>query len=138
MNKPMIVLDTNILLVSISSKSPYHCIFEQLVKGAYELSVTTEILMEYEEIIARKFNKEVAKDVIRTLLTLPNVKRIIVYYQWNLIKSDSDDNKFVDCAVSANADMIVTQDKHFNVLKKVDFPSVNISSIADFKSNLLS
>jgi len=132
----MIVLDTNILLVSISSKSPYYCIFEQLVNGSYDLSVTTDILMEYEEVIARKFNKEVAKDVIRTLLTLPNVKKVIVYYQWSLIKGDGDDNKFVDCAVSANANMIVTQDKHFNVLKNIDFPKINVTSILDFKSSL--
>ena len=60
----MIVLDTNVLLVSISSKSPYHCIFEKLIDDAYDLGVTTDILMEYEEIIGRKFNSEVAKDTM--------------------------------------------------------------------------
>ncbi len=105
----MIILDTNILLVSISSKSPYHRIFKMLIDGKYDLGVTTEILMEYEEVIERKFNSEVAKDTIRTLLALPNVKKINVYYNWNLIEADSDDNKFVDCAVSANATGIVTQ-----------------------------
>ena len=73
-----------------------------------------------------------AKDVIRTLLTLPNVKKINVYYNWNLIEADSDDNKFVDCAVSANATGIVTQDKHFNVLRKIDYPKITLISIADF------
>lgn len=76
----MIVLDTNVLLVSKSSKSPYHCIFEKLIDDTYDLGVTTDILMEYEEIIGRKFNSEVAKDTIRTLLALPNVKKINVYY----------------------------------------------------------
>jgi putative PIN family toxin of toxin-antitoxin system len=132
----MIILDTNVLLVSISSKSLYHCIFEQLINGTYDLSVTSEILMEYEEVIERKYNSEVAKDVIRTLLTLPNVKKIIVYYKWNLIEADNDDNKFVDCAVSANATGIVTQDKHFNVLRNIDFPDINLISIADFKLSL--
>jgi len=132
----MIILDTNVLLVSISSKSPYHCIFEQLINGTYDLSVTSEILMEYEEVIERKYNSEVAKDVIRTLLTLPNVQKIIVYYKWNLIEADNDDNKFVDCAVSANATGIVTQDKHFNVLRNIDFPDINLISIADFKLSL--
>ena len=77
MSKRKIILDTNVLLVSISSKSPYHCIFKKLIDGAYDLGVTTEILMEYEEVIERKFNSEVAKDVIRTLLTLPNVKKVM-------------------------------------------------------------
>jgi len=136
MSKRKIILDTNVLLVSISSKSPYHCIFKKLIDGVYDLGVTTEILMEYEEIIERKFNSEVAKDVIRTLLTLPNVTKINVYYNWNLIEADSDDNKFVDCAVSANANGIVTQDKHFNVLRDIAYPKVNLISIADFKLSL--
>ena len=43
------------------------------------------------------------------------------------------DKKFVDCAISANADYIVTNDKHFNVLKKMDFPKINIIDIETFK-----
>ena len=136
MNNRMIILDTNVLLVSISSKSPYHCIFAKLIDGVYDLGITTEILLEYEEIIGHKFNSEVAKSVIRTLLTLPNARKINVYYNWNLIEADSDDNKFVDCAVSDNATGIVTQDQHFNVLRNIDFPEINLISIADFKLSL--
>jgi len=129
-------LDTNVLLVSISSKSPYHWVFKQLVNEVFCLGITSEILMEYEEIIARKYNKTVAKDVIKTLLALPNVQQITVYYKWNLIAADADDNKFVDCAVSANATGIVTGDKHFNILKTVDFPKVQVFSISEFKMQL--
>ncbi len=136
MSNRIVIIDTNVLLVSISSKSPYHCIFKKLIAGVYDLGVTTEILMEYEEVIARKFNSEVAKDSIRTLLALPNVKKINVYYNWNLIEADSDDNKFVDCAVSANATGIVTQDKHFNVLRDIDYPNITLISITDFKLSL--
>lgn len=79
-------------------------------------------------------NITVAKDVIRTLLALPNVQQVIVYYKWNLVKADADDNKFVDCAVSYNANGIVTQDKHFNALRLINFPKINIISINEFKS----
>ncbi len=135
MSKLNVILDTNVLLVSISSKSPYHWIFEKLIEGAFEVGITSEILMEYEEIIGRKYNVNVAKDVIRTLLALPNVQQVIVYYKWNLIKTDTDDNKFVDCAISCNANGIVTQDKHFNILKTIDFPKLNVISISEFKLN---
>jgi predicted nucleic acid-binding protein len=37
-----------------------------------------------------------------------------------------DTNKFVDCAVAANAKCIITNDKHFNVLNDYDFPKVSI------------
>lgn len=130
MNKLKVILDTNVLLVSISSSSPYHWIFEKLIEGAFEVGITSEILMEYEEIIGRKYNVTVAKDVIRTLLALPNVQQVTVYYKWNLIKTDTDDNKFVDCAISFNANGIVTQDKHFNILiflNLISFLLMNLS-----------
>jgi uncharacterized protein len=39
-----IVLDTNILLVSVSDRSPYHLIFKSYIENKYSLCVTTEIL----------------------------------------------------------------------------------------------
>ena len=78
-------------------------------------------------------NEAIAKNVIRTLLLLPNVKYVNVFFHWNLIEADPDDNKFVDCAISANANYIVTEDKHFNVLKSIDFPKVNVINIEYFR-----
>jgi predicted nucleic acid-binding protein len=56
-----------------------------------------------------------------------------VFYKWLLITADPDDNKFVDCAISANANSIVTNDKHFNILKDIAFPKVNVIDIDLFK-----
>jgi predicted nucleic acid-binding protein len=53
-----------------------------------------------------------------------------------LIKTDIDDNKFVDCAIAANAHFIVTEDKHFTILEAIPFPKVNIISAEDFKNYL--
>jgi len=59
------------------------------------------------------------------------------YFHFNLISVDPDDNKFVDCAIIANADYIVSQDAHFNVLKTINFPKVNVIRIEDFLKELL-
>ena len=126
---PKFVIDTNVLLVSISAKSKYHWIFQSLINGKFDLAFTTEILAEYEEIISDKYSISVAQNVIRTLLLLPNTIRTTVYYNWNLIQNDEDDNKLVDCAVASNSDAIITHDKHFNVLKSIPFPSVNIMDV---------
>lgn len=56
----------------------------------------------------------------------------------NLIIADPDDNKFVDCAIAANARFIVTEDHHFNVLKDITFPSVAVVSIDDFLKDIQS
>jgi predicted nucleic acid-binding protein len=48
------------------------------------------------------------------------------------LKIDYDDNKFVDAAIVRNVDFIVTNDRHFNPLKEIDFPKVEIINIDDF------
>jgi predicted nucleic acid-binding protein len=66
------------------------------------------------------------------LLKSPNVIQVIPYYKWNLISTDPDDNKFVDCALNAGADYIVTNDKHFKILRKIDFPQIKVVNIDAF------
>jgi putative PIN family toxin of toxin-antitoxin system len=132
-----VVLDTNILLVSISSKSKYHWIFSNLLDGKYELYITNEILLEYEEIIASKYSEDVAKNVIRTLLHLENVLLMTPFFKWNLIVNDKDDNKFVNCYLISNGNVLVSNDKHFECLKEIDFPKVNVIRIDDFRDILM-
>lgn len=60
--------------------------------------------------------------MIELLLSLKNVKRNEIFFRWNLIAQDADDNKYVDCAIAGNADILVTNDKHFNALKKIGIP----------------
>ena len=132
-----VVLDTNILLVSISSKSKYHWIFSNLLDGKYELYITNEILLEYEEIISSKYSEDVAKNVIRTLLHLENVLLMTPFFKWNLIVNDKDDNKFVNCYLISNGNVLVSNDKHFECLKEIDFPKVNVIRIDDFRDILM-
>ncbi len=127
-----IVLDTNVLLISLPTKSKYRPIFDYLINGKFELAISNEIISEYVEIIEQKTNEIIANNVIELLLSLENVLKVEVYYKWGLIENDYDDNKFVDCAISSEAKYIVTNDKHFNILKDIQFPKVNIISIDDF------
>jgi predicted nucleic acid-binding protein len=73
--KPVIVLDTNVLLVSIPSKSKYRWIFEKLINAEFEMCISNEILMEYEEIFRRKFSNEMVENILELLLTAGNVKK---------------------------------------------------------------
>lgn len=135
-DKLKVVLDTNVLLVSISSKSKHHWLYEKLLNKKFDLYISNEILMEYEEVISEKYSTSVARDVIKALLILPNVFKISIYYNWNLIKEDNDDNKFVDCALNSNSHLLVTHDNHFNILKEIDFPKIQIANIDEFAATL--
>lgn len=103
----------------------------------FELAYTTEILAEYEEQFGKHWNPMMAEAVVTSILELPNAVPITVYYQLKLITVDADDNKFADCAFASNADYLITDDSHFNVLKKVDFPKIQVISLERFKQILL-
>jgi predicted nucleic acid-binding protein len=55
MNKLRIVLDTNVTLSSLSFRLKYRHIIDELMDGTYEIFVTTEISLEYEEKINQFF-----------------------------------------------------------------------------------
>lgn len=127
-----VVLDTNVLLIAIPSKSKYRPIFNALLEQKLHLYISNEILLEYAEIIEEKTNSLVSNNVCELLLTLNNVSLIEPFYKWDLIYQDPEDNKFVDCAISGNVDFVVTNDKHFDILKTVEFPKVEIITVEKF------
>ena len=127
-----VVLDTNCLIASLSRRSPYYNVWSSLQAGSYTLCVSNEIIAEYEEIISMKTNALIASNVIQTVINTSNVEFIDPHYHFNLVREDVDDNKFTDCAVVANASFIVSNDKHFNSLKDIDFPKLEVKSIAEF------
>lgn len=127
-----IVLDTNCLLMSIPRISPYRCLWDSFLDGNLTLCVTNEIVEEYLEILSQKTTYEIACNVVSVILSRPNVEFITPYCKMHLIQADEDDNKFVDCAFSAGASCIVSNDAHFNVLQQVDFPKIFVMRISEF------
>ena len=121
-----VVLDTNVLVASLSSRSPYHCLIEALLNETFDAVVSHDILLEYEEILKQKYHIEVAEAFLRALKELPNIRECQVYYQWKLLH-DEDDDKFIDAAVVANAHAIVTEDRVFNALSTVPFQKLRYS-----------
>ena len=131
-----VVLDTNCLLASLSSRSENFRVWRALNEGVYTLCVSNEILSEYEEIIARKANKTVAENVINALVDSDYVEFVDPQFHLGLIEADPDDNKFVDCAFAANATFIVSNDKHFDILKDITFPKISVLKLQGFLSML--
>ena len=127
-----IVLDTNCLIQSIGRYSQYRPIWDSVISGENVLCVSNEIIDEYVEILERLFNADLAKVVVETILENPYTEFVTPYYHFELIKSDPDDNKFVDCAISANARYVVTNDHHYDILRQTSFPKVDIISLVDF------
>ncbi len=67
---------------------------------------------------------------------IPHFAFLIQDIHFGLIETDPDDNKFVDCAVAADAENIVTNDSHFNILKQIDWPKITVITIKEFYETL--
>ena len=132
-----VVLDTNCLLPSIFNNSPYSWLWDAFCEEKFTLCCSTEIIKEYEELLSSFYSPEISESVINSINNAVNVEQIIPYYKWNLISADADDNKFVDCALNAGANFIVTNDKHFNILKEIDFPKIEVVNIENFKRKII-
>jgi putative PIN family toxin of toxin-antitoxin system len=133
-----VVLDTNAVLSAVSRRSPYRIILDKLFDGEYDIFITTDILLEYEEKITEIFDRATATSIIDAMSLLDNVHKTDIYFNFQLIEGDPDDNKFVDCTFASNAHYLVTNDKHFNILKNMDFPKINLMRVEDFKALLAS
>jgi len=131
-----IVLDTNCLLACLAKRSKFHAVWTAFLNEDYRLCVSNEILCEYEEILATRISPTFADMIIHVILNSENIVFAHPTFRFNLITADPDDNKFVDCAIVANADYIVSQDNHFNILKRINFPKVNVIRIEDFIKEL--
>lgn len=127
-----IVLDTNVLLISLPIKSRYRPIFDALRNGVFELVVSTDILLEYHEKLTEKASFEVADNVLKFILSLDNCILQSTFFEWGLMHNDEDDNKYVDCAIVANADHLVSEDRHFKILKHIEFPRLSVIKVDEF------
>lgn len=128
-----VLIDTNVMMVALSPKSNLHWIYKALINGDFKLVVSNEILLEYEEQIITRYDKSAVNDFLLILYEAPNVIHHEPFFKWNLITQDPDDNKFADCCISAAADYIVTHDKHFDVLKQMIFPQINVIDAFEFQ-----
>lgn len=134
----LVVIDTNCLLQILGRHSAYRPLWNAFMQERFIWCVSNEIMNEYDEILTQKASPRVAYLFMQTFMRSPNVLRKAPYYQFRLIEKDLDDNKFVDCAIVAGADYIVSEDAHFRVLETVPFPKVNVIRLEDFMADLMS
>jgi putative PIN family toxin of toxin-antitoxin system len=130
-----VVIDTNVFITIFKKDAKNRWMLDKILKGEWILCITNEIFLEYWEVLEQKTNPSVASDIIDFLISHPYIHFIENYIRLNLISADADDNKFCDCCFSASAKYLITNDKHFDVLKEIEFPSlplVNTSQIRRF------
>ena len=115
-----VCIDTNVLVQLFGRNQVGRSIRDALLTGRIELAISNEILLEYEETITRLSGAARWRQVERFLTLLfylhANILFLAPCFRFGVVTADPDDNKFVDCAVAAQAEYVITSDQHFGVL----------------------
>ncbi len=126
-----VVLDTNILVSALLFRGELSRISELWKSGKVIPLVSKETFQELRAVLEYpKFR--LTKDEISTIIEeeiLPFFEVVEIANQVSGICNDPDDDKFISCAISASADIIVSGDKHLCELRA--YKSVRIIKAAD-------
>jgi len=115
----IVVLDTNIIASATYWRGkPAHCL-EAWVSGKFDLAISHPILSEYEEVVARLAARYPMKQPTDWLTAIKQSGHLYLPSPLPASTTDPDDEIFIECAVAARADYLVTGDKgHLLTLKQ--------------------
>ena len=117
--KIKVVLDTNIFISSIFWTGNPHTIVELALDKKILVFTSPAILTELEKVLHRDFreDQEFVERQIALILEYAEIVRPL--HQVNVVKEDPDDNKIIECALTAQAGYIISGDPHLTNIKKV-------------------
>lgn len=112
-----VCIDTNVLVQARAAGHAYFPILDAWVAGRFLIAISTGMLLEYEEVITRLSGRAAWSQFARLMdlveLTSSGVIKVTPWFRFHVIGDDPDDNLFTDCAITANAEHLITEDRHF-------------------------
>jgi putative PIN family toxin of toxin-antitoxin system len=126
-----VTADTNVLISALVYRrgKPYQ-LLQMATAGDINLTVSEDIVAEMAEVLVRKF-KASEQEVAEAIAIVRDAARIVrPSVTLDVVKDDPDDNRIVECAVSAGSDFIVTGDK--DLLRMGRYDSIRILNVSDF------
>lgn len=125
-----IVLDTNLLVAAyFNPRSASATIIERCLNDSSFQTLYTKGMRREANLILRNIRASKSyRERVGRVFELG--KRVDKIEKHMLIKDDPEDNKFLDCAISARADYIVTNDEHMLKLSRI--PKLSIVKPTEF------
>ncbi len=112
-----LVVDTNIILSSFLTTGSPRQVLNRIRDGQDELCLSQPILREYLEVLARA---GVTRELMELLLSLfqdpDRTIQVVPSRRITVIREDPADNMFLECAVEARTDYIISGDRHLRRL----------------------
>ena len=104
------------------------------LEGEINLAVSQPIIDETLDVLGRKFGVAAEELPEYEAVIREAARTVRAAVALEVVKEDPDDNKILECAVTAGSDYIVTGDK--DLLRLGSYDSIEILRVSDFlKSN---
>ena len=126
-----VVLDTNVFISGIFWEGACNKIILSWKESKFTLVTSLDIISEIQYVL-RDFKISLSEDLVQEwiMLITANSELVSPKEKINAVLDDPKDNMFVEAAVSANADYIVSQDNH--LLKLIEYKRIKIFTPYDF------
>lgn len=116
----MVVVDANVILSALrSSLGASHVVLRAMLNGELSFAISPAVALEYEDVLKRpgilgSHATITASDVDTVLNALLQRARLVSpTFRYRPVLDDPKDDLYIECALSAGAQRIVTNDKHF-------------------------
>ncbi len=129
--KTRVVIDTNVIVSAFGWHGRPEEVVRLVTKGKITSYISTEMLAELRKVVMYpkfKFSEALQAEIIETVFFESSL--VFVNESLNVIADDPEDNKVLECAVSAGADFIISGDKH--LLNLENFRGIEILTTEDF------
>lgn len=126
-----VVLDTNILVSSIFWSGASYKIVKLITKRKIESYTSIVILNELRRVLKSKVKYDLPEAKIQEILELTKLHSFLVYPKRKVhVVEDLKDNKFIECAIEAKANYIISGDRHLLDIKK--YKNIQIVTPSEF------
>ena len=124
------VADTNVYISALNFGGAPEDVLRLGREGAVQLFISPSILREVEGVLLRKFHWSArnAREAIAAIQEFAQIVRPKATIR--VITEDEPDNRILECALEARADVVITGDRHIQQLKT--FRGISIVSPREF------
>lgn len=129
----IVCLDTNVLLQAAKPGHAFEPIMLAWLNRRFVWAVSTDILAEYREMLTRNGGPVRWVQLSRVFDLAERRGGMLLHvnpsFRFQVITADADDNKFTDCAITGDADFVVTEDGDFAPLTGAGYKPQPISPL---------
>jgi len=131
-----IVLDSNVFISGVFFSGPPYEILKAWIDKRIQIVISSEILQEYKRVGEELLHRYSEIEITPILKSFSkNAKSISGPRLPHPVCVDPDDDKFLECAVAGNAELIISGDRH--LLDIFEFQGIKIVKPRKFVDDYL-